>query len=68
MHFKDRAFNSSITVLPKILAKIPLLIFAGDQDFICNYVGLESMIQAMSWNGGNGLGVRSFYFPLQWRS
>jgi len=33
-----------------------MLIFAGDQDLICNYVGLESMIQALTWNGATGLG------------
>jgi hypothetical protein len=38
-----------------------VLIFAGDQDFICNYMGLESMIQAMTWNGGTGLGVIFFW-------
>ncbi|TRM67816.1 Alpha/Beta hydrolase protein [Schizophyllum amplum] len=48
--------NSSITVLPKVLERIPVLIFAGDQDYICNYVGLENMIQAMTWNDGTGLG------------
>lgn len=39
-----------------------MLLFAGDQDFICNYVGIESMIQAMSWNGGTGLGVSCLSF------
>ncbi|KAG7097454.1 hypothetical protein E1B28_004799 [Marasmius oreades] len=53
----DNASNSSITLLPKILEKIPVLIFAGDQDLICNHMGLEAMIQAMSWNGEKGLGT-----------
>lgn len=52
---------SSITVIPRVLEKIPILIFAGDQDFICNYMGLENMIQAMTWNGETGLGVRQFF-------
>ena len=34
-----------------------MLVFAGDQDFICNYMGLESMIKSMTWNGEKGLGV-----------
>ncbi|KAF7332638.1 Carboxypeptidase [Mycena kentingensis (nom. inval.)] len=55
--FREHSEESSITVLPKVLAKIPVLIFAGDQDYICNYVGLEAMIQAMEWNGGKGLGT-----------
>ncbi len=33
------------------------MLFAGDQDFICNYMGIESMIQSMTWNGDTGLGV-----------
>ena len=35
-----------------------VLLFAGDQDLICNYVGIENLIQAMTWNGATGLGVR----------
>ena len=38
--------------------RVPVLIFAGDQDLICNYVGLENTIQALTWNGATGLGVR----------
>lgn len=33
------------------------MLFAGDQDFICNYMGIESLIQNMEWNGEKGLGV-----------
>ncbi|KAN0126754.1 serine carboxypeptidase [Russula decolorans] len=47
---------SSITVLPRLLERIPVMLFAGDQDFICNYLGQESLIQALAWNGGTGLG------------
>lgn len=55
--FHKGAQNASITLLPKLLERIPVLIFAGDQDLICNYVGLEFMIKEMNWNGGTGLGV-----------
>ena len=53
-----RRSNSSVTVLPRVLERVPVLIFAGDQDLICNYVGLENMIQGLTWNGATGLGVR----------
>lgn len=43
--------------MPGLLEQIPILLFAGDQDFICNYVGIENLIQAMTWNGEKGLGV-----------
>ncbi|KAF9061074.1 alpha/beta-hydrolase [Rhodocollybia butyracea] len=49
--------NSSITVLPRVLEKIPVLLFAGDQDLICNYVGMEAMIKELTWNGAKGLGT-----------
>jgi len=55
--FEEHKSNSSIIVIPRVLAKIPMLIFAGDQDFICNYMGLEAMIEAMTWNGATGLGT-----------
>lgn len=48
--------TSSITLLPDLLERIPVLLFAGDQDFICNYMGIESMIKSMTWNGEKGLG------------
>ncbi|OBZ70493.1 Pheromone-processing carboxypeptidase KEX1 [Grifola frondosa] len=56
MEFTTQNSESSITVLPKVLEKIPVMLFVGDQDLICNYVGIESMIQTMTWNGETGLG------------
>ena len=32
----------------------------GDQDLICNYIGIENMIKALTWNGQTGLGVCCF--------
>jgi carboxypeptidase D len=49
---------SAITLLPSVLERAQVLLFAGDQDFICNYVGVENVIRALEWNGGTGLGVR----------
>ncbi len=53
----NRGVSSSVTLLPGLLQKIPIMLFAGDQDFICNYVGIENLISALSWNGQEGLGV-----------
>lgn len=49
--------ESAVALLPKILEKLPILLFAGDQDLICNYVGIEALISALTWNGGKGLGT-----------
>ncbi|KAF9481873.1 pheromone-processing carboxypeptidase KEX1 [Pholiota conissans] len=55
--FQESKLESAITVMPRVLSKIPILIFAGDQDLICNYIGLENMIKALNWNGETGLGT-----------
>jgi carboxypeptidase C (cathepsin A) len=55
---RNRESASSITLLPKLLERVPVLLFAGDQDFICNYMGIESLIANMEWSGQKGLGVR----------
>ncbi|KAG2143613.1 alpha beta-hydrolase [Suillus clintonianus] len=52
----DYLSPSSVTLLPAVLEKIPVLLFAGDQDFICNYMGIETMIKSLTWNGAKGLG------------
>ena len=71
--------ESSVTMLPRVLEKIPVLLFVGDQDLICNYMGQESLIQSLTWNGGTGLGVCFalfivmgarlifFFFGRKWR-
>ena len=56
---KFRAKNSapSRTFLPELIEQIPVLLFSGAKDLICNHVGTEAMIENMSWNGGKGLEV-----------
>jgi carboxypeptidase D len=54
--------QASITLLPDIMEKIPVLIFAGDQDVICNYVGQEMMLEKMTWAGKTGMGVSASFF------
>ena len=51
-----RAIHSkpSITLLPSLLAELPIVLFSGDQDLICNHMGTEEFIHNMAWNGGTG--------------
>lgn len=37
--------------VPDILAKIPVLIYAGDADFICNWLGNRAWTKALEWPG-----------------
>ena len=56
-NFNTKHSNSSVTLLPKVLERIPVMLFVGDQDMICNYVGVENLIASLKWNGETGLGV-----------
>ncbi|KAI9675695.1 MAG: hypothetical protein M1817_001062 [Caeruleum heppii] len=38
-------------VVPSILKKIPILIYAGDADFICNWLGNHAWTEALDWPG-----------------
>lgn len=54
-----RAKNSlpSVSFLPDLLSEIPVLLFSGDRDLICNHLGTEAMINRLQWNGGKGFEV-----------
>lgn len=46
---------ASVTLLPHLLERgLRVLIFAGDQDLICNHLGLERMLDRLTWHGGTG--------------
>ena len=38
-------------LVPNILDKIPVLIYAGDADFICNWLGNVGWTDALEWSG-----------------
>ncbi|KAI9810728.1 MAG: hypothetical protein M1827_006066 [Pycnora praestabilis] len=38
-------------LVPGILEKIPVLIYAGDADFICNWLGNKAWTEALEWPG-----------------
>ncbi|KAK1584817.1 serine carboxypeptidase [Colletotrichum navitas] len=40
--------------LPDLLKEVPIVLFSGAEDLICNYMGTEAMIGDMEWNGGKG--------------
>ncbi|KAI9829028.1 MAG: Cell death protease [Thelocarpon impressellum] len=44
----------SIDILPGLLEEIPVLLFSGEKDLICNHIGTEELIHNMEWNGGKG--------------
>lgn len=54
-HFHTENSAPSGELLPKLMESgVPVLLFSGDKDLICNHVGTEQMINNMKWNGGTG--------------
>jgi len=41
--------NYHMLIPPMLAAGIDVLIYAGDQDFICNWLGNEKWVQALKW-------------------
>lgn len=55
--FWARKSAPAVTLLPSLLEKVPILLFAGDQDLICCYKGIEALSNKLTWNGDTGFGV-----------
>lgn len=55
--FRQTRAKPSATLLPDILKEVPVLLFSGAEDLICNHIGTEDLISAMEWNGGKGFEV-----------
>ncbi|CAE6516339.1 unnamed protein product [Rhizoctonia solani] len=55
--FYTRTSPSAVTLLPGLLERgVHVMLFNGDQDYICNYLGTERLIADLSWSGGKGMG------------
>jgi carboxypeptidase D len=52
--FKAKNSIPAIHLLPSITEKIPVMLFHGNLDIICNYIGAESMIKKLNWGGQIG--------------
>jgi carboxypeptidase D len=44
---------------------MPIILFSGDKDLICNHIGTENLISNMSWNGGFGMEVSGETAPIR---
>lgn len=55
--FTARNSKPSVALLPGLLEKVPIVLFSGDKDLICNHIGTEDLINNMKWNGGKGFEV-----------
>lgn len=53
------AHNSkpSVELLPGIIEEVPILLFSGAEDLICNHIGTEDLLANLEWNGAKGFEV-----------
>lgn len=55
---------ASVNLIPGILERgVEVMLFAGDEDLICNYVGIERTIERLKWSGGQGLMASWLHLP-----
>jgi len=47
----------SSTLIPALVKKLKVMIYVGDQDYMCNSLGLNRSISEMEWNGQKGFGL-----------
>ncbi|KAI1611022.1 carboxypeptidase D [Exophiala viscosa] len=53
--FRASHSKPSVDFLPGIIeAGVPILLFSGAKDMICNHLGTEDLISNMKWGGGTG--------------
>ena len=52
--FRARESIPSIRLLPSLLKHVPIVLYSGADDLICNRLGTERLIANMVWNGGKG--------------
>ena len=54
-NFRASRSKPSIQLLPSILeSSVPILLFSGAKDLICNHLGTEAFINTLSWSNGTG--------------
>lgn len=52
---------ASISLLPSLLSKMEIVLFNGDMDYICNWLGIDYMIGNMTWADHTGFQNPSKY-------
>lgn len=59
-NFRALKSKPSVQMIPSLLESgLPILLFSGAKDLICNHVGTEDMISDLSWSNGTGFETSS---------
>lgn len=52
--FLARNSAPASTLFPALLEQLPILLFSGDRDVICNHLSTETFVDGLTWNGARG--------------
>lgn len=61
---KARNSIPSIRLFPRLLEQIPIMLFNGEHDIICNTMGVDSMVLKLKWGGQTGFSEN--LPPVEW--
>ncbi|OBA20680.1 alpha/beta-hydrolase, partial [Metschnikowia bicuspidata var. bicuspidata NRRL YB-4993] len=53
-HLKAKRLQPAVTLLSALLDQVRIVLFHGNRDVICNYMGAELMLQNLEWDGHRG--------------
>ena len=57
--FKANHSRPSVELLPALLETMPVVLYSGEQDLICNHRGTEQLIRNLQWGGARGFEVEA---------
>ncbi|KAJ1516436.1 Cell death protease [Coelomomyces lativittatus] len=58
--FNNDLSSPSISFFPSLLSNVPITLYAGEHDLVCNYKGMEALIQSLNWGTQQGF---SYGYP-----
>lgn len=53
-HLRAKKSYPAIKFFPDLLKELEIVLFHGNRDIICNYIGAEDMIKRLDWGGQKG--------------
>ncbi|KAK3112346.1 Cell death protease [Teratosphaeriaceae sp. CCFEE 6253] len=54
-NFRVPHSRPAVELLPGLLERVPIILFSGDKDLICNHIGTETLISNLAFNGAKGM-------------
>lgn len=66
--FLETKFEPSIQLLPALLERIPIVLYNGEYDLVCNYMALENMLNSLRWNQRIGFSAKKTPWIIEGQS